>query len=154
KLTVRERLQIALGVANALDAVHGRGLVHRNVCPETILIDADRVPRLTDFDRAYMAPGLTVFPATQGRTKNRAYTPPELESAVDYKFGPSADMYSFGVLLYELLTENVPFEGPTAARSAQGKPGVRPSEMRDGVSPDLDDLVARLLTVAKPDDRP
>jgi serine/threonine protein kinase len=154
KLTVRERLQVALGVASALEAVHARGLVHRNVCPETILIDAERAPRLADFDRAYLAPGLTVFPVTVSRAKNQAYVPPELESAVDYKFGPSADMYSFGALLYELLTERVPFENPTAARAAGGRVSQRPSEVRDGVPVQLDELVSRLLVVATPDQRP
>ena len=123
KLTLRERLEIAVGVANALEAVHARGLVHRNVCPETILIDADRVPRLTDFDRAYLARGQTVFAATQSRTKNPAYVPPELEDVTNYRFDASSDMYSFGVLLYELLTDHVPFAGPRTARGGAREAG-------------------------------
>ena len=86
QLTLCERFTIALGVASALEAVHAKGLVHRNVCPETILIDTDRVPRLTDFDRAYLVRGQTVFAATQSRSKNRAYLPPELEDITDYRF--------------------------------------------------------------------
>jgi serine/threonine protein kinase len=148
KLTLRERLEIALGVANALEAVHARGLVHRNVCPETILIDADRVPRLTDFDRAYLARGQTVFAATQSRTKNPAYVPPELEDATNYRFDASSDMYSFGVLLYELLADRPPFAGPSEAVDAQGRPDQMPSEAREGVDDRLDDLIHRLLDVA------
>ena len=101
-----------MGVANALEAVHA-GLVHRNVCPETILIDAGTATRLTDFDRAYLRPGQTVFAATQSRTKNPAYVPPELEDVTDSRFDASSDMYSFkGSLLYELLADRVPFAGP------------------------------------------
>ncbi|MGH9895390.1 MAG: NERD domain-containing protein kinase family protein, partial [bacterium] len=54
QLTLRERLEIAAGVASALEAVHSRGLVHRNVSPETIVVGFDRQPRLTDFDRAFI----------------------------------------------------------------------------------------------------
>src|SRR5262249_55070530 len=54
RLTLRERFQIAEGVAAALEAVHAHGVVHRNVCPESIVIGFDRTPRLTDFDRAYI----------------------------------------------------------------------------------------------------
>jgi len=154
KLTLRERLQISLGVSSALQAVHVRGLVHRNVCPETILIDTERAPRLTDFDRAYLAPELTVFPMTEARTKNPAYVPPELENTFDYRFDFTSDMYSFGVLLYELLTEGVPFPNPAAARAAHGRPPFKPSEVRDGVPLSIDDLVCRLLTVDRPSERP
>jgi len=76
KLTLRERLHIARGVAAALESVHGRGLVHRNLCPETILIDVDRNPRVADFDRAYMDRDITVFAATESRRRNAAYVPP------------------------------------------------------------------------------
>jgi serine/threonine protein kinase len=147
QLTLRERLEIALGVASALEAVHARGLVHRNVCPETILIDAEGNPRLTDFDRAYLARGQTVFAATRDRAKNPAYIPPELEDITDYRFDSSSDMYSFGVLLYELLTDQVPFDNPSIARSAHGQPPHRPSQVRDGVDSRLDDLVVHLLEV-------
>jgi serine/threonine protein kinase len=154
KLTLRERLEIALGVASALEAVHARGLVHRNVCPETILIDAERRPRLTDFDRAYLARGQTVFAATRGRTKNPAYVPPELEDVTNYRFDAASDMYSFGVLLYELLTDNVPFPGPAAAKAAQGRPDRMPSALREGVDRRLDELIVGLLDVADLHRRP
>ena len=147
KLTLRERLEIALGVADALEAVHSRGLVHRNVCPETILIDSDRVPRLTNFDRAYLARGQTVFAATHSRTKNLAYVPPELEDITNYRFDASSDMYSFGVLLYELLADRVPFPGPSEAAEAQGRPDRKPSEFREGVDGRIDGFIEQLLEV-------
>jgi serine/threonine protein kinase len=61
RLTIRERLEIAEGVAAALEAVHAADIVHRNVCPATVLVGFDRKPRLTDFDRAWMDAGRTVF---------------------------------------------------------------------------------------------
>ncbi|WP_280153257.1 serine/threonine protein kinase [Piscinibacter sp. XHJ-5] len=144
QLTVRERLEIAEGVAAALEVVHAAGIVHRNVCPGTVLVGFDRKPRLTDFDRAYMESGRTVFPDTQGRT-NRAYLPPELADASNYDFDTTSDMYSFGVLLYQLLTDELPFDGPDAARAAGGCPPKLPSEVRAGVETSIDELVLDLL---------
>lgn len=144
-LTLRERLEIAAGVASALETVHSHGLVHRNVCPETILVGFDRQPRLTDFDRAYIEGSETVFERTSSRIRNIAYVPPELSNSSDYDFDSSADMYSFGVLLYELLVDRVPFETPSAAVIAQGKPTVLPSEVREGIDLDIDALVTGLL---------
>ena len=100
---VRERIEIAEGVASALEVVHAEALVHRNLCPETILIGFDRKPRLTDFDRAYIDQAETVFPGTEGRIHTKAYTAPELADAEHYVSSTNADMYSFGVLQPEAV---------------------------------------------------
>lgn len=147
QLTLRERLEIAAGVASALEAVHARGLVHRNVAPESILIGFDRQPRLTDFDRAYIDRSQTVFPQTTHRRRNLAYVPPELADESSYDFESGSDMYSFGVLLFELLTNAVPFDNPEAAVKAKGVPVAVPSQLRVGVAPELDVLVKELLRV-------
>jgi serine/threonine protein kinase len=154
RLTLRERLEIALGVARALEAVHGKGLVHRNVCPETILVGHDRKARLTDFDRAWFdrAGALTVF--ADVKTRNTAYLPPELENPADYDFDTASDMYSFGVLLYELLVGSVPFASPAEARAAQGHPRKLPSAARPGLKEPLDALVVDLLAVEDFTQRP
>jgi serine/threonine protein kinase len=144
RLTIRERLEIAEGVAAALEAVHAAGVVHRNVCPATVLVGFDRKPRLTDFDRAWMEARRTVFADTENRT-NRAYLPPELADVSDYDFDTTSDMYSFGVLLYQLLTDELPFDGPESARAASGCPPKLPSEVRSGVDTSIDELVLELL---------
>lgn len=146
-LTLRERLQIAEGVAAALDAVHHQDVVHRNVCPEVILLGADRHARLADFDRAYLEKGKTVFPATADRRRNPAYVPPELSDASDYDFDSCSDMYSMGVLLYELLAGKPPFESPEAARAARGRPEPLPAAISESIDPELPGLIERLLSV-------
>lgn len=154
RLTIRERLEIASGVATALEAVHAHKLVHRNVCPETILIAVDRQPRLTDFDRAYIEQKHTVFQHTESRGHNPAYISPELKDSTRYQTSTASDMYSFGVLLYELLVERTPFTGPDAAMAAGGKPAVLPSKTRDGIDSRIDELLLKLLNVADYDARP
>ncbi len=147
RLTLRERFQIAEGVASALDAVHAQGVVHRNVCPESIVIGFDRRPRLTDFDRAYLEARQTVFGDTD-RRRNEAFVPPELADKRDYDFDTTSDMYSFGVLLYFMLVGETPFAGPQAALAADGWPPKLPSEAVDGLPPEIDDLVVSLLNVS------
>jgi serine/threonine protein kinase len=147
ELTVRERLEIAEGVAVALEAIHAQDVVHRNLSPETIQIGFDRKPRLTDFDRAYIESKYTVFAASTSRHVNPAYIPPELADTTDYDFDTTSDMYSFGVLLYRLLADEVPFSDPKVAKAQQGKPAALPSTKREGVDPRLDSLVLELLRV-------
>ncbi|WP_437316318.1 methylation-associated defense system protein kinase MAD6 [Sorangium sp. So ce385] len=147
RLTLRERLAIAEGVAAALEAVHAHGIVHRNVCPETILVGFDRRPRLTDFDRAYVDTSATVFQDTTARARNSAYVPPELSDATDYDFDTTSDMYSFGVLLHQLLLDEVPFADAAAARAAGGIPKSKLSDRRPDLSSKLDTLLLALLRV-------
>jgi serine/threonine protein kinase len=109
QLTLRERLEIAAGVASALVAAHSKNVVHRNICPETILLGFDLQPRLTDFDRAYIQRGSARTVFAQTKPRNPTYLPPELKDLDDYDFSYKSDMYCFGVLLYELLTGNPPF---------------------------------------------
>jgi serine/threonine protein kinase len=148
ELTLRERLEIAEGVASALEAVHLHDVVHRNVCPETIQIGFDRKPRLTDFDRAYIDSKYTVYAASEtSRHVNPAYIPPELADATDYDFDTTSDLYSFGVLLYRLLADQVPFTDPSEAKVKQGRPSELPSAKREGIDPRLDSLILELLRV-------
>ena len=144
RLTIRERLEIAEGIAAALEAVHAAGVVHRNVCPSTVLVGFDRRPRLTDFDRAWIDTSRTVFADTEARA-NRPYVPPELADSANYDFDATSDMYSFGVLLYQLLTDDLPFSGPEQARAASGCPENLPSDVRAGVDPSIDELILDLL---------
>jgi serine/threonine protein kinase len=145
RLTLRQRLEVAEGVAAALEAVHAHDVVHRNVCPETIVLGFGRVPKLTDFDRAFVEGKQTVFAVTDDRKKNLAYVPPELGNVTDYDFDAASDMYSFGVLLYQLLTDAVPFQNPTEAKAKDGTPEKLPSSLREGIDPSLDQLVLKLL---------
>lgn len=146
-LTLRERLEIAEGVASALQAVHEHDVVHRNVCPQTIQIGYDRKPRLTDFDRAYIDSKYTVFSGSTTRHADPAYTAPELADATDYDFDTASDMYSFGVLLYRLLADEVPFADAKVAKAKMGRPDALPTAKREGIDPRLDGLVVELLRV-------
>ena len=107
-LDVREAIGLALQVARALSFAHARGLVHRDVKPQNVLLNDDGQAKVTDFG---IARSLDVHGVTQTGTVlgTSDYIAPE--QARGQKVDPKTDIYSLGVVLYELLTGEVPFSG-------------------------------------------
>ena len=108
RLSVREALELALQVARGLAFAHGQGIVHRDVKPQNVLLNGDGEAKVTDFG---IARTLTVDGVTQTGTVmgTSNYIAPEQASGqpVDVQ----TDVYSLGVVLYELLAGDVPFPG-------------------------------------------
>jgi serine/threonine-protein kinase len=107
-LDPREAIRLALQVAHALSFAHDRGLVHRDVKPQNVLLNDDGQAKVTDFG---IARSLDVHGVTQTGTVlgTSDYIAPE--QARGQKVDPKTDIYSLGVVLYELLTGEVPFSG-------------------------------------------
>jgi predicted Ser/Thr protein kinase len=108
RLSVRDALEVALQVARGLAFAHQQGLVHRDVKPQNVLLNGDGQAKVTDFG---IARTLTVDGVTQTGTVmgTSNYIAPEQASGqpVDVQ----TDVYSLGVVLYELLAGDVPFPG-------------------------------------------
>ena len=107
-LDVREAIGLAMQVARALSFAHERGLVHRDVKPQNVLLNDDGQAKVTDFG---IARSLDVHGVTQTGTVlgTSDYIAPE--QARGQKVDPKTDIYSLGAVLYELLTGDVPFKG-------------------------------------------
>jgi len=112
RLETDDAVRVAIGVASALQAAHRRGLVHRDVKPANILITDDGDVKVTDFGiaRAVAEASMTVTGTTLGSVH---YFSPE-QARGDEVTGAS-DVYSLGIVLYEMLTGRRPFEGDSAA---------------------------------------
>ncbi len=107
-LDVHEALRLSLQVARALSFAHERGLVHRDVKPQNVLLNEDGQAKVTDFG---IARSLDVHGVTQTGTVlgTSDYIAPE--QARGQKVDPKTDIYSLGVVLYELLSGEVPYSG-------------------------------------------
>jgi serine/threonine-protein kinase len=107
RLSSRRAAEIALQVAEALRTAHERGVVHRDVKPRNVLITGFGHAKVADFGIARAAEASTI--SRPGDILGSAkYMSPE--QATGETVGPKSDLYSLGVVLYEMLTGRVPFE--------------------------------------------
>jgi eukaryotic-like serine/threonine-protein kinase len=108
-LPVRRAIELGIAIADGLAFAHGHGLVHRDVKPQNVLLNGDGEAKVTDFGIARsldVEHGVTQTGTVMG-TSN--YLSPEQASGKPVT--PATDVYSLGVVLYEMLTAEVPFPG-------------------------------------------
>jgi serine/threonine-protein kinase len=151
-LPEEEAVRLALQIARALGFAHDRGLVHRDVKPQNVLLNGDGQAKVTDFGiaRSLDVGGLTQTGTVMGTSD---YIAPE--QARGSQADAQSDIYSLGAVLYELLTGEVPFPGDNFVAVAmrhinEPPPSVR--ERRPDVSPRLD-AVIRQAMAKEPRDR-
>jgi len=154
RLGVAATLAIGTQLAEALDVAHGQGVVHRDIKPQNLLLDADGVLKVMDFGIARLVEHTTVLTQAGMVVGTPAYMSPEqlLSEDVDGR----SDLYSAGVVLYECLTGRLPFEAASPisliAKLLHDDP-VPPADLNPDIPLPLSDLVVRLLA-KKAQDRP
>src|ERR687886_2984806 len=137
-------IDYARQILGALRFAHRNGIVHRDIKPHNVIVDAEGRVKVTDFGIARAgASDMTETGAIMGTA---AYLSPE--QAQGHAVSATSDLYSIGIVLYELLTGRVPFEADSAVTIALkqvSEEPVPPRALNPEVSPELEDVVLRAL---------
>ena len=150
QLSVEDVTQIAFKSCGALDYAYRQGIVHRDLKPANILVVSGTNIKIGDFGASYLFNSLHTQIANIGTP---LYMSPE--QIRGRPLGYSSDMFSMGIVLYQLFTGRRPFEAPTlaeiVAKTVRDAPA-KPSTLRAEISPEMDDILLRMLA-KEPADR-
>ena len=147
KLPTERAVKITLGICDALDYMHKRGIIHRDLKPENVMVFPDDEIKLIDFGVAMKedARRLT-FVNVSSLLGTPDYISPE--QVKGGRGDQRSDIYSVGIILYEMLTGVVPFVGPNplAVMNARVLNDVKPPrELNPEISPELEEILFRAL---------
>jgi eukaryotic-like serine/threonine-protein kinase len=147
KLPAERAVRIALGICDALEYVHRNGVVHRDLKPENVMVDSDDRIKLIDFGIAGSVGmrRLTFAKFTRAMGTPDYISPEQVKS----KRGDArSDVYALGVMLYEMLTGEVPFRGPNSLAVINDRllnHPTPPRELDPEISPQLQEIIYRAL---------
>lgn len=155
ELTPRAAAKFVRKIALALEEAHQKGIVHRDLKPDNVLVDQRGEPIVTDFGLARTEQSADAQLTAQGMVVGTpAYISPEQIRGEVGPVGPVSDVFSLGVMFYELLTGNRPFNGGLHAILGQvlSVEPESPSQVRAVIEPELEAICLKAME-KKPADR-
>ena len=166
-LSVEEAVQYALQIADALTKAHASGVIHRDLKPGNIMVTDDGLVKLLDFGLAKLVREPDDSEVVDGqKTREFTLTQPGMVTGTMYYMSPEqargdaadarSDIFSFGTVMFEMLTGKLPFAGTNSMQILHSLHFSAPrdlSELRPGVPPELVALIGRMLK-KEPEKRP
>jgi serine/threonine protein kinase len=146
-LPLKQVCTYAREIASALDYIHSQGIIHRDIKASNVLLDEDGRCYLSDFGIARAASESTQLTSTGNVMGTVDYLAPELFES-DRRADERSDLYSFGILLYEMVTGRLPFsaENPIAVVTMHiNKPPPSPRKVVPDLSPQVEQVLLRVL---------
>jgi len=150
-LEPQRAVDVTVQILRAARFAHRRGIIHRDFKPQNVIVDDEGRAKVTDFGIARA--GASDMTQTGSILGTAQYLSPE--QAQGHAVGARSDLYSIGIILYELLTGRVPFEADSAVTIALkqvSEAPVPPSRLSPRVTPELESVVLRALA-KEPHDR-
>lgn len=145
RLDYKEAINVARQVASALSLAHKNQIIHRDVKPHNVLITSTGVAKLADFGIARAVTNSPVVDGTNNKVMGSVhYLSPE--QARGSYLDERSDIYSLGIVLYEMLTGKVPFDGDNAISIALmhiNEPMTPPTQLVSGIPPQLERVVMK-----------
>jgi serine/threonine protein kinase/Tol biopolymer transport system component len=147
-LSEKQILEIGIQVAEGLAAAHEKGIVHRDIKPENIMVRKDGIVQIMDFGLAKLYKESNVSRLTKAGSTvgTMGYMSPEQVQGLDVDH--RTDIFSLGVVLYELLTGELPFKGVHETAIMYEIVNVEPppiSTVKEGIDPELDRIILECL---------
>ena len=146
-LAPKEAARLVETLAQAVQAAHDKGVIHRDLKPGNVLMAEDGTPKVVDFGLAKQmdAAGQTQSGAVMGTP---SYMAPEQAAGQVKEIGPATDVYALGAILYECLTGRPPFKGPTmldTLTQVQSNEPVRPRQLQPTTPRELEAICLKCL---------